>query len=78
MQEILDYLITNWEVSILPTLLIICGIASVIIKRTSTKKDDEVLENVEGAIHEIDEIIKDVKDIKEKKNPADKDGSTSK
>lgn len=78
MQEILDYLITNWEVSILPTLLIICGIASIIIKRTSTKKDDEVLENVEGAIREIDEIIKDVKDIKKKKNPADKDGSTSK
>lgn len=75
MQEALDYLITNWEASILPTLLIICGIASVIIKRTSTKKDDEVLENAEGAIHEIDEIIKD---IKEKKNPTNKDGSTSK
>lgn len=74
MQEVLDYLIANWEISILPTLLIVCGIAGIIIKRTSSKKDDEVLEDIEGAIQEVDGLIKE---IKKSKNPPKKDGSTT-
>lgn len=61
MQEALDYLIANWEISILPTLLILCGIAGIIIKRTSTKKDDEVLNDVEKTIQEVDKLITEIK-----------------
>lgn len=75
MQEALDYLIANWEVSILPTLVILCGIAGIIIKRTSTKKDDEILEDVEEVIQEVDKLIKDVKDSKNPPQKKDNDST---
>lgn len=77
MKEVLDYIILNWEVTILPTLLIICGVIGVITKRTSTKKDDEILEKIEDGIHELDGIMKEVKNLKEKKTSPKKDDSTA-
>lgn len=69
MQEILDYIFRNWELTILPAIVFLCGIAGVVIKRTSTKKDDEVLEKVESAIEDIDKVIKETKEkIDKKKN----------
>lgn len=68
MQEILDYIFNNWELTILPALVFLCGITGVIVKRTSTKKDDEVLEKVESAIEDIDKVIKDTKEKIDKKN----------
>lgn len=77
MKEVLDYIILNWEVTILPTLLIICGVIGVITKRTSTKKDDEILEKIEDGIHELDGIMQEVKNLKEKKASPKKDDSTA-